>query len=300
MKIDLSVIIVSFNTKDILIECLASIWENTHGIKYEIIVVDNASGDGTVEKLKQLAKDKKNLTVIYEKENTGFSKGNNIGLRNAKGKYHLLLNSDTILIENTLKKMVDWMDSHPAVDISSCQLLNPDKTIQPTGGYFPELSRVFLWALLLDDLPIINTLGSYHPHVGQFYFRDHAQDWVTGAFMFMRREVFEKTHGFDENIFMYAEEIELCYRAKSLGFKVYYTIVSKIIHLGNASGSSRNALLGEFKGLTYLYKKHKTLLEQFLLSVLLKLGAVIRLVLFNFLPSKKGVASIYAEAFKIS
>jgi len=294
---DLSIVITSYNTSDILLKCLDSIWLETKDITFEVIVVDNASVDDTVTELKKLSQKRKNLKTIFNNENVGFSKGNNQGVAKSKGNYILFLNSDTRLIENTFKKMIDWMESHKDIGVSSCQLLNSDKSLQASGGYFPDILKVFFWTFLIDDLPFINSFGSYHPHVGDFYRKDHEQDWVTGAFMMVRREVIEKVKGFDENIFMYAEELELCYRIKKLGYKIYYTTVSKIIHIGGASSGSRNALLGEFKGLKYFYKKHKSHLEQFLLAILLKIGSLVRLVIFNFVPSKRGVASIYAEAF---
>ena len=137
---DLSVIIVSYNVKELLKNCLESVSKFTQDLKYEIIVVDNASTDDSVSDLS-------NLKLILSKENGGFSKGNNLGIKQAKGKYILLLNPDTLLVENSLKIMFDWMETHPEIAVSSCQLLNSEQKITSTGGYFPNLFRVAAWAV---------------------------------------------------------------------------------------------------------------------------------------------------------
>ena len=128
-------------------------------------------------------------------ENLGFAAGNNQGIKKARGKYILLLNSDTLLKENSLKKIVDWMEENEKVGVSSCQLVYQDGSLQRTGGYFPSLFKVFNWMFFIDDLPLIKEfIRSFHPHEprtgwlsSRYFQRQHAQDWVTGAFLLTRK-----------------------------------------------------------------------------------------------------------------
>lgn len=300
--IDLSIVITSFNTKDLLLGCINSITKYTKDIIYELIVVDNGSNDESVKTIEKLKAE--NIKVIKNKENLGFAKANNQGIEKARGRYILLLNSDTKLVENSLSKMVDWMDKHKDVGISSCMLINPDGSIQATGGSFPSIFKVFLWSTFLDDLPFIaDIFGSYHPHAQNFlaksnyYKSEHQQDWITGAFFFIRREAIEKTGLLDESFFMYVEELELCFRVKKFGWKIYYTTVAKIIHIGGGSGSTANSIIREFNNLKLFYKKHKSFLSQIILRILLKWAALSRLVMFGTLKSKKNAREAYAEAF---
>lgn len=290
--VDVSIIIVSFNTKDLLLSCVNSVVKHTRGVSWEIIVIDNGSTDGSAEGLKS-----KKIKLITNKENAGFAHGSNQGIGEAKGRYILLLNSDTEFVENTLLKMVDFMDKNKKVGISSCKLLNKDGTTQATGGFFPNLVRVFLWSTFLDDIPFLN-FQSYHPSPNSaFYKTSHEQDWVTGAFFLMGQDVVKSVGYIDENFFMYVEELEYCFRAKKLGWKVFYNSETAIIHIGGASGARANPILGEFKGLKLFYKKHNSWISRLLLNLCLKLAAVLRILVFGLIKPKKGAASAYVRAF---
>lgn len=281
---DLSVVIVSYNVKELLKNCLESVLKYTQNIKYEIIVVDNNSTDDSISYLRNLS-GLSNLKIILSKENGGFSKGNNLGIKEAKGKYILLLNPDTLLIENSLKIMFDWMEVHPEIAVSSCQLLNSEQKISPTGGYFPSLFRVAAWAVFLKPF-------SFHPSAF-LYKKEFNLDWVTGAFFMIRKEAINKIGLLDENIFMYGEELEWCLRFKQNNFKIKYTPVTKIIHLANSL--PRNAVLGEFKGLKYIYGKHFPGWKQNVLDLLLNLTAVLRIIFWLF-RLKPQMAKIYLKA----
>lgn len=281
---DLSVVIVSYDVKELLKNCLESVLKYTQNIKYEIIVVDNNSTDDSISYLRNLS-GLSNLKIILSKENGGFSKGNNLGIKEAKGKYILLLNPDTLLTENSLKIMFDWMETHPEIAVSSCQLLNSEQKITPTGGYFPNLFRVAAWAVFFKPF-------SFHPSAS-LYKKEFYPDWVTGAFFMVRKEALEKIGLLDENIFMYGEELEWCMRFKQNGFKVGYTPVTKIIHLANSL--PRNAVLGEFKGLKYIYSKHFSGWKQNILDFLLSLAATLRII-FWLVRLKPQMAKIYLEA----
>lgn len=307
----LSIVIVNFNTKELLKNCVQSIKKHTKGVIHEIIVVDNGSTDGSAEFLEN----ESSVKTIFNKDNVGFAKANNQGIKRATGRYVLLLNSDTELKGNSLGAMVNWMDKHPKVGIATCKLLNPDGTVQATGGYFPSLLRIFLWATFLDDLPpIASIFGSYHPHTskfgGSFYNSEHPQDWVTGAFFFFRRELIEKVGYLDEEFFMYVEEVDYCMRVKKQGWDIWYAPQTAIIHFGGGSEDSQavtsgeglireGAVLGEFKGLKKFYRKHYPLLQYPLLILLLKLAAILRILVFGIL-GRQGLAwRTYGKALAI-
>lgn len=282
----LSIIIVSYNTADITIDCLKSIKEDKglKNIDYEIIIVDNDSKDDSLEKIKKL--NLPNLIIIANKENSGFGRANNQGIKIAKGNYILLLNSDTIILHSSISQSLDWLCSHPESSTCTAQLLNKDKTIQASGGYFPNLLNVFTWSTGLDDLPFINSIiKPLHPHTPTFYTKDtfflhdHRQDWVTGAFMLTRKEYLDKVKGFDESYFMYGEEVELSYRIKKCtpNNQVWYLIGPQIIHLGGASSTSRlNPILNEYLGIISFFKKHKPAYQVNLVRIFLKINALLR------------------------
>ena len=189
---DVSVVILSYNVSALLKDCIDSVLKFTKDIKYEIIVVDNKSTDDSVEIIKSFGS---KIKFIQSLSNGGFSKGNNLGLKEAKGKYILLLNPDTVFLENSLERMFFWMEAHKDIGVASCQLLDLNKKITFTGGYFPTFSRVLLWAFFLDDLPLINqSINSYHPNwsVPKRFSEEFFPDWVTGAFFFMRKEATDK------------------------------------------------------------------------------------------------------------
>src|SRR5258708_2970093 len=180
---DLSIVIVNYNTAQLTKDCITSIKKFTKNIKYEIILIDNASSEGIqVEGLK----------IIKNKENVGFGGANNQGIKLAKGRYILFLNSDTLLIENSLEKLVEWMDEKPGAGALTSGLLDKNKNLQTNGGDFPNLARVFIWATFLDDIPGLSRIfGSYHlsvevPISNSIYKFDHKQGWISGAVFLIR------------------------------------------------------------------------------------------------------------------
>jgi GT2 family glycosyltransferase len=139
--------------------------------------------------------------------------------------------------------------------------------------------------------------GAYHPHTkGNYYLKESTLDWVTGAFFLMRSQIKEKVGYLDEDFFMYVEELEYCYRIKKAGYEVSYTPITKIIHIGGASGLRENAVLGEFRNLMLFYSKHKSFLGIFALSVLLKVAAILRIIVLGIVLGRKETVKIYAKA----
>ncbi len=302
-NIDLSIVIVSTNIEDLLRKCLKSVFKATKGLNCEVIDVDNASSDNTPN---MIAKEFPQVKLIRKETNRGFGENNNFGMRIAKGRYVLLLNSDTEIIDTEIfKSMVEWMDNHPKVGLSSCALLNSDrKTLQGSGGYFPTLFRVFAWMTFLDDVPGVDKLMKpYHPlHAGSpfyknedYYKKPQQQDWVTGAYFLMRKEAMDEAGIFDEDFFLYVEEVELAYRFMKNGWESWYLPKWKIVHYGQMTNGSERATIFEMQNLKLFYKKHYPLWQLPILTLTLKLGAALRIVFYSLTNPK--VAKIYAKAF---
>ena len=295
MKIELSIIIVSFNTQELLEKCITSIFKFLKGVKFEVIVVDNASTDGSVK----VAQDFRNVKVIVNKKNLGFGTANNQGATKAYGKWLFFFNPDAYLIDNSLPKFLEKLNQQLKIGAAGSLILNEDKTIQQSVGFFPHLPQVFYWMLFLDDLPGGQVLKPYHVDHDSFYAKVQKIDWVTGAALFVRRDVFEKTGGFDERIFLYGEDVDLCYRIKKLGFKIIFSPVAKMVHLGRGShkGVNIGAIVGEYKGILYFYRKYRGILPQVLLQILLKIGAFLRIIVFGLALGRNELLTAYWKAF---
>lgn len=303
-NLDLSIVIVS-SKSDFLFDCLETLKPATKSIKSEIIIIDNATEDRIGEKAK---KKYPSVKIIRREENGGFGQNNNMGMKVAKGRYVLLLNDDTKIInKNIFKEMIFWMDKHPEVGVSSCALLNTDrKTYQGSGGYLPTLGRVFAWMYFIDDIPFVDKIiKPYHPlhawspiYKGEGYFKKpHKQDWVTGAFYLMRKEAMDEAGLFDEDFFLYVEEVELSYRFLKAGWDIWYLPKWKIVHYGQVTTGSENAMVFEMKNLVLFYSKHFPKWKIPILRFMLKSGAVLRMVLYGIFKGPS-VFKIYARAFK--
>lgn len=299
MKPILSIIIISYNTADITIDCLNSIIKDKglQQIPFEIIIIDNNSHDNSLEKIAKFKNSLKlkncQFKIIKNNFNGGFGKANNQGLKIARGNYVLFLNSDTIILHSAISQALDWLCSHPEASSCTAQLLNRDKTIQASGGFFPNLANVITWSLSLDDLPLVNKIiKPLHPHTPCFYTKDkffltdHQQDWVTGAFSLNRKPLLDKVGGFDETYFMYGEEVELAYRISQStpNNQVWYLVGPQIIHLGGASATSRlDPILNEYHGILSFFKKHRPVWQYPIAKFMLKINALTR-SLIHFSP----------------
>ena len=277
----------------------------------EIIIVENGSTDGSVEYIKSVISDqlsgvgKKSrapltahrspitIKLITNKENVGFTKGNNQGINKAQGKYVMLLNSDTIVKPGAISKMIDYLDKNSEVDCIAPRLLNIDGTFQENCGHFPNLGVVFI--MLFKEHFGGSDSVRYAPLKSDFV------DWMMGSAIIARREVFDKIGGLDERIFMYMEEVDWFYRVHKAGFKSYCLIDAEIIHLGRGSSTTgkKDPILGIYRGLLIYYRKHKTKSELLLLIVMLKLKAVLALLL-GYLKNDTYLKETYGQAVKIN
>lgn len=298
--IQLSVITISYNTKKITLDCLDSIVKYTKGIKYEVIVVDNGSKDGSVEALREYSSKHPQIVFVDAKENLGFGRGNNLGAEKAKGEYLLFLNSDTLVFDDALKVSVDNIRKHPKAGAYSCRLLNADRSLQQSGGHFPTFLNVLAWQFFIDDLPILGDLiPSFHPSKKQ-YEKDQKMDWVTGAFMMVPKKIFDAVGGFDKNIFMYTEEMELSYRMAKLGYTTVYENKPAIIHLGGASGGSFLAITSEIKNMIYFWKKHMPAWQLPFIKFAFFTGSLLRLLIFGIIKGDEKARRAYFHALRFA
>ncbi|MFP4346594.1 MAG: glycosyltransferase family 2 protein [Anaerolineales bacterium] len=223
----LSVIIVSWNVRELLKRALHSVtrsWDGRPGL--EIIVVDNASSDGTPT---MVQRDFPEVTLIASPENRGYGAGNNQGIAAARGEYLLVLNPDVEMVGEALPRLVDFAAAHPKVGLVAPRLLTPQGEVQSSRRRFPTLPVLFLESTWLQGLLPRRSLRNY-------YAKDmsgastQTLDWVQGAAMLVRRSVIEEVGGFDEAFFMYSEELDWCRRIKEAGWEIVYYPEARIIH----------------------------------------------------------------------
>ncbi|MCJ7740906.1 glycosyltransferase family 2 protein [Candidatus Microgenomates bacterium] len=299
----LSIVIVSFNTCGLLEKCLNSVYQSIAAgglsASTEVIVVDNASRDGSLQMVEEKFP---KVRLIKNKKNLGFAAGNNQGIKSAKGDYYLLLNSDTELLKDTLKLLLGEMEKNASLGVVGSKLLNKDNTIQPSAGFFPDLTRVFLWMTFLDDLlSRFVAIHPYHVENGNFYDKKQEVDWVTGACFLISRKAVEKAGLLDEGIFMYGEEVEWCYRIKKAGYQVEYFPQASIYHYkGQSAVRAEGAGIDqEYLAVIYFYKKHQPSWKLPIVKLLLALGALLRLFVFGIIGRYRGRVSFYAKALKM-
>lgn len=302
-KKNCSVIILSYNTREITDKCLKCLKEAIDysqqmlGNKVETIVVDNGSTDGSPEMIKEK---NKWVKLIASKTNKGFAKGNNIGMSKAKYDFILLINSDTFLRKKTLVNALNYLEKHPECDLLGCKLKYKDGKLQPSGGFLPTPLNTVWWMFGIDKLPIAkNYLRPVHPKHPSFFSHQRRLEWLMGAFLFMKREVFEKTGGFDESFFMYMEEVEWCYRMKKLGVRICYTPDFSVTHLDKASSNfdTKKPLIREVQGLLYFHKLHykKT---YHLIKFVVRTGCFLRYITHALLRNKH-LSQTYKEILTI-
>ncbi len=237
-KLDLSIIIVSYNTADLTAACVRSILDTTKDITFEVIVVDNDSHDSSVADLKAI-RDRR-VSVIENKENLGFAKANNIGVKKAQGRYLLFLNSDTIVYPNTLERMVAFMETNPKVGAATCRLKTPDggEDYSAHRG-FPTPWNAFTYFSGLASLFPKSKLFSGYTQGWKDRSKIHEVDAISGAFMFTRQEAGEQIGWWDEDYFFNGEDLDFCYKLKHKGWKILYIPDFEILHYNGMSGGTK-------------------------------------------------------------
>lgn len=252
---ELSVIIVNWNTEGLLRDCLASVYRETREVAFEVIVVDNASSDGSVAMVRR---EFPGVKVIENTTNRGFAAANNQGLAVAAGRHVLLLNSDTLILDGAIQKTVAFANSRPQAGVIGCRVENADGSLQPTCFMFPSLLNL---ALMVTHL--------YKVFPRNRFFGRQAMTWwdrgnerevevVTGCFMLVRRDVLDSVGGFDEAYFFTGEEADWCRRISRAGWKLLFTPSARIIHLDGASSRKlgwRTDVL-QTRGMVQLFRSH--------------------------------------------
>jgi len=272
----LSIIIVNYNTYTLTKQTIESIIKKEHPFQYEILLVDNASSDDSIEKLQKEFNDlilQGILQVFINESNLGFAKANNIGIRAAKGKYILLLNSDTVIKEDCLELCITQMEENTNIGALGCKVVLPDgKLDHACKRGFPTPKASLYYLLNLHKMNpkkygLYDALYLNEDEIGEV-------DSLTGAFMLMPKSVLNKVGFLDEAFFMYGEDIDLCYRIKEGGYKILYYPKAQIIHhKGGSSKKKRNKVIYDFhRAMWVFYEKHYYKKYNFTISVLVYIG----------------------------
>jgi len=228
---DISIIIINWNTRQLLLDCIDSIYRTVQQATFEVYVVDNGSSDGSVEAVRNAFP---SVKVIANARNQGFAKANNLALRQMHGRYAVLLNSDTVLKKSALETMLDFMDRHPEVGMCGSQLLNRDGSKQNSAGNFPTLLTEFVSKGFLRVFCPLKYRDAFK-FKNALFNKPSPVDFIIGACMMTRRSAMDKTGMLDEDYFFLYEEIDWCFRMKKAGWLVYYLPDVEIYHLGGQS-----------------------------------------------------------------
>lgn len=286
----ISVVIVSYNVKDFLTECLSSV-EKFIEAPHEIIVVDNASADGTVESVRSSFP---NVTLIESKKNLGFSAGNNLGFAGARGRYLLMLNPDAALIDTSISEAILYMEkAGTSAVLVGPRILNPDRSYQASAWKFPKLRQLFLESIFISKLADLTSYAGIENST-----KESEVDFVSGAAILMKKETCLSLQGLDEGLF-WMDDVDLCYRNKLAGGTTIYFPSWKLTHhIGQSSKKNpgiviSNQLISKLK----FFRKHGMGLK-YLLAVFILAGHIkIRLVLLGFLSIGMPAARIKLNAY---
>lgn len=281
----LSVVVVSWNTRDVLADCLASVRRQLAGVAHETIVVDNASSDGSAE---MVATAFPEVHLLRNAENVGFGRACNAGMDAARGPWVLLLNSDARLVDASIVRLLDQLEARPEVALAGPRIVGLDGRLQPSAHRFGTLRRLVLeelglYKLLSRRRTAALFLGGYWAHGEERFV-----DWVTGACMVVRREAFVRTGGFDARIFLYGEDEEWCRRIRRAGFEVLFSPSAEVVHAGHVSAHRAIGAAGRVgrclaAGDALLRREHGTLAAA--APAIRVTGALLRLLAFRVRPS---------------
>lgn len=275
---DLSIIIVNWNSTAYLLKCLESIYAHTHETAFEIIVVDNASPDADIGIVKERFAE---VVVIESIANLGFSGANNLGFRASRGEYVVFLNPDTVLVNPAFDLMLRQVRTLPSLGAAGCTLLNEDGAVQTAAiQTFPTiLNQLFDLDLLRNRFPAC-PLWNIAPLFAKST-KPSRVEAISGACVMFRREVFAQIGQFSEEYFMYAEDLDLCYKAAQAGFLNYYIPDGRVIHYGGRSSVRRQAVVMKWRSMLQYLAKHRGYSYQFGFRVVMACSALARLAVLT-------------------
>lgn len=273
----ISIIIVNWNTRELLVDCIESIYASPPEGKFDIWVVDNFSSDGSPAMIRDSYPDVK---FIENDENVGFAKANNQALRKSQGDYVLLLNPDTVVKANAISELIHFLDNNPDAGIAGARLINPDGTLQISAFPFPTLVREFWRMFHLDSAVCLSIYPMRKWNIDQA----REVDTLLGACMLIRREAINQFGLFDEDYFIYSEEVDLCTRLKEAGWRLYWVPGAVVIHYGGISTQqvSEEMFLRLYEGKILYFRKHHSNLSVFVYKLILIAATITRLVLTPF------------------
>jgi GT2 family glycosyltransferase len=275
---ELSVIIVSYNTREMTLDCLRALHDELGDRSAEVWLVDNASSDGSAAAIRAAFPQ---VLLIENERNAGFGAANNQAMRQARGKFFLLLNSDAFPKPGAVAALIDYLREHPRTAVVGPRLLNADGSLQRSCYRFPTPLHVWshnLWvAAVLPQHPV---LGDYRRWAHD---TERSVDWVIGACLLVRREAYEQVGGFDEAFFMYAEETDWQRRLRASGWEIAFTPEAEVTHLGGASGASEKERVREyfFGSLDHYTRKHHGLPGLVSLRLAMTIGCSMRALLWG-------------------
>lgn len=287
---DLSIIVVNYNTRELTLNCLQTIYLSETTYSFEVIMIDNNSKDGSVQAVRQMYPQVK---ILQNTDNVGFSKANNQGIHIAKGRYILLLNSDTTVEHDTLDIMLHFMDDHAEVGASGCKVVLPDGSLDKAcrRGYPTPLATFYYVSGISKLFPTSPRFNSYHM---EYLSEDDAYpiDCLVGAFMMVRREVIDQVGLLDERFFMYFEDTDWCYRIQKAGWINYYYPKTKVTHIkrGSSRGMSYRITYEFHRSMKMFYDKHYRNQYPFWVTILIYAGIVAKFgfAILSFLKNRSG------------
>ncbi len=274
-KFELTIIIVNWNTRDLLQQCLQSCYPLLGELDCEIVVVDNASSDGSAEMVRARFPD---VHLFVNRANLGFARANNQAMTVSESRYVLLLNSDTVVLPGEIQKLIAFMNSHPQVGAVGPQLLNPDGSVQPSYGPKPSFYQMFID---LTGLSSMNQKDYAQPSRPQVTGGVQSVGWLQGACLMMRREAISQIGLLDEGYFMYTEEVDWCYRAQKAGWSLYHLPEARVIHLGGQSAAQQPTQKRQqlYRSKLLFVRKHRGWVQYVALRLVTKVSACLKLVL---------------------
>lgn len=291
----LSIVTLNYKKAHLTTRCIESLHtqfadELAKG-EIEVIIVDNDSQDDSVKTIEKEIKEKKykHIDLIANDKNAGFGAGCNVGAARAKGKYILFLNNDTVAKDRSIWEMAAYLDKHEEITIIGGQLRNPDGSLQHSVGTFYTPVQATFLLLGLQRLGVVDKNPKDIQKV----------DWVKGALLMIRNDAFKKLGGFDENIFMYVEDMELCYRAQLVGYKIYFYPFTNVYHEEQGSSNRTFAIIQIYKSLLYFYKKHRPYSEYLFLKLILRSKARM-LILLGKITGNTYLIQTYEKALTVA